>query len=122
MDNDPIWTIENLKRTCDESDTACEWSFIINPNIEYQAPTPCKYTTESLDGMPASMAVQDGMDCGPYHVSSSWSGQFGPDHGFTTLAIVDGEYRLVAFPSYSDEELKDGKVVVPDQGFVPHEF
>lgn len=123
--NDPkevTWTLQSVQRTCDEANMACAWSFIINPNEVYQAPTPCTYSTMGTESLPASMATQDGVYCGQYHVSSSWSGQFGPDHGFTTLAVVDEGNRLVAFPAYSDEDLKDGRVVVPDRGFVPHEF
>ncbi|KAK0613505.1 hypothetical protein B0T14DRAFT_393456, partial [Immersiella caudata] len=111
---EPSWTLESVRRLCDESDINCVWSFTINNHVEYQAPVPCKYNISSFDGIPASMSDQTGVYCGQYHITSSWSGQFGPDHGFTTLAVVDEEGMLVAFPAYSDEDLKGGMVVIPD--------
>jgi len=119
---DRVWTMQQFRRVCDDSDMNCEWSFTINTHRDFQAPTPCKYSIPALPGVPASMAEEMGADCGPFRVVSAWSGQFGPENGFTTLSVIDPEERLVAFPSYSDKQLEGGKVVVPDLEFVPHDF
>jgi hypothetical protein len=122
VSDEPSWTLESVRRLCDMADMNCAWSFTINNHVAYQAPTPCKYNVSSFNGIPASMSSLEGVTCGPYHVTSAWSGQFGPDKGFTTLAIVEVEARLVVYPAYSDEQLRGGAVVVPDMEFVPHAF
>lgn len=119
-ETEPQWTLENTLRVCTEDDTACEWFFTINTHHDNQAPTPCKYTVKGVEGTPASQHAQLGVSCGPYIIRSGWSGHFGPEHGFTTLSIIDVGNDLVLFPAYTDEQLKDGKVVVPDQSWAPH--
>ncbi|KAK5658677.1 hypothetical protein OQA88_2073 [Cercophora sp. LCS_1] len=116
------WTIENARRVCDETDSECTWSFIIDTHREGMAPVPCEFTTKSFEGAPASISPQHGEECGPYVITSTWSGQFGPDQGFTTLSVIDDAYRLVAFPAYTDSQLERGDVVEPNLDFVPHAF
>lgn len=113
------WTIHDLTRHCDDSDTVCGWSFIINTNCPSLAPTPCSFTIKSLGpGVPASRSPkhEKGQDelCGPYEVHSSWSGQFGPGQGFTTLSVIDGGNKLVAYPAYRDDLFGKDKTTVPD--------
>src|SRR4051812_1221727 len=66
------WTITNMKRTLDAADTVATWTFAINNG---QTTTPC---TEVVKGSPASQTNGGPVTCGPYTVTSGWSGQFGP--------------------------------------------
>lgn len=108
------WTIEQMVRTCDEADTSCEWSFNINTHTA--DPTECKY---SVTGTPASQAPNNGAQCGDFTVTSGWSGQFGPNNGFTTLSVVDYSNKLITWPAYTDVQLANGVVVTPDQSYGP---
>ncbi|CCC05433.1 hypothetical protein SMACR_09183 [Sordaria macrospora] len=113
------WTIHSLSRHCDDSDTVCGWSFIIHTNCPSLAPTPCSFTIKSLGpGVPASRSPKHAKDndelCGPYEVHSSWSGQFGPGQGFTTLSVIDAGNKLVAYPAYRDDLFRKEKTTVPD--------
>jgi hypothetical protein len=110
----PQWEIQCFTRTCNEKDTSCHVSFAIN--TQTSAPTSCSYT---VTGAPASRAPANGITCGPYTVSSGWSGQFGPENGFTTWAVVDQAKRLIAWPAYTDRELVNGEAVTPDKSFSP---
>jgi hypothetical protein len=49
--------------------------------------------------------------CGSYTVTSGWSGQFGAGNGFTVLAVKDTTANLIAYPSYTDNQLAGGAVV-----------
>jgi hypothetical protein len=98
----PQWAIENLSRVCNSSFTFCEWSFGING-------TPC---TLDVAGTNADEAVAGGpATCGPYTVTSGWSGQFGAGNGFTVLAVKNTGANLISFPSYTDAQLAGGAVV-----------
>ncbi|KAK3949488.1 hypothetical protein QBC32DRAFT_35693 [Pseudoneurospora amorphoporcata] len=113
------WTIHSLSRHCDDADTVCGWSFIIDTNCPSFAPTPCSFTIKSLGpGVPASRSPKHAKDedelCGPYEVHSSWSGHFGPGQGFTTLSVIDGGNKLVAYPAYRDDLFGKDKATVPD--------
>ena len=113
------WTINSLSRACDDTDTVCGWSFLIDTNCPSQAPTPCSFSIKSLGpGVPASRSPkhEKGEDelCGPYEVHSSWSGQFGPGQGFTTLSVIDNGSKLGAYPAYRDDLFGKGKETVPD--------
>lgn len=116
------WTIKNLRRTCDDKDMQCEWTFTINTHQVSQAPTPCKFVTWRFGEAPASQSPQFGAPCGPYRIGASWSGQFGQGNGFTTLSVKDENYRLIAYPAYTDKQLESGQVVKPDLSFAPHAF
>lgn len=113
------WTIHSLSRQCDDADMVCGWSFIVDTNCPSLAPTPCTFSIKSLGpGVPASRSPkhEKGLDelCGPYEVHSSWSGQFGPGQGFTTLSVIDGGNKLVAYPAYRDDLFEKEKGTVPD--------
>ncbi len=110
----PEWTIKSFKRTCNSADTSCTVSFSVDTHLA--AATPCTYT---VTGSPASQASTNGITCGPYTISSGWSGIFGPGNGFTTWSLVDWSKRLITWPSYSDAELAGGKVVTPDKSYAP---
>lgn len=57
------------------------------------------------------------MACEAYTIGSTWSGQFGPEQGFTTLSVVkDG---LIIYPAYKDTQLVDWVPVKPDQSYTP---
>ncbi|KAL2859074.1 hypothetical protein BJX68DRAFT_227769 [Aspergillus pseudodeflectus] len=107
------WTITNMKRVCNTADTKCTWTFGINNGA---ANTPC---TLVVNGTPASQTNGGPKTCGPYTVTSGWSGQFGPNNGFTTLAVVNQNSRQIVWPAYTDVQLKGGKVVKPDQAYTP---
>ncbi|KAL4877607.1 hypothetical protein BJY04DRAFT_221979 [Aspergillus karnatakaensis] len=107
------WTITNLKRVCTAADTKCTWAFGINNGA---ATTPCTYV---VNGSPASQANGGPGTCGKYTVTSGWSGQFGPNNGFTTLSVVNQDSRQIVWPAYTDAQVKGGKVVKPDQAYTP---
>ncbi|KAK4221282.1 hypothetical protein QBC38DRAFT_492362 [Podospora fimiseda] len=116
MADTPQWTIGSFKRTCNTQDTWCIYSFTL-PNIDDAATGfGC---THIVEGTPASRASINGQTCGPYTVSSAWSGQFGEDKGFTTFSIVHYAKRLIVWPAYADWEVKNGTVVVPDKSYAP---
>ncbi|KAJ4286171.1 hypothetical protein N0V88_008115 [Collariella sp. IMI 366227] len=110
----PQWKIKSFKRSCNSEDTSCDISF----SIDTQAvpTTSCSYT---VTGTPASRASTNGITCGPYTVTSGWSGQFGPENGFTTWSVVDWGKRLIVWPAYSDRELVNGVAVTPDKSYAP---
>ncbi|KAL8884189.1 MAG: hypothetical protein Q9215_007707 [Flavoplaca cf. flavocitrina] len=109
---DPQWTISSFLRTCNAPDTSCTYSFSIDTHAG--AATPCTYT---VGGGPASRAAYNSIQCGPFFISSTWSGQFGPNEGFQTLAVVQG--RTIVYPAYLDRQLVNGRVVSPDQSYAP---
>ncbi|GAB1321101.1 hypothetical protein MFIFM68171_11311 [Madurella fahalii] len=110
----PQWTINSFTRTCNADDTSCTISFGVDTST---APvTNCSYT---VTGAPASQAPTSGIACGPYTISSGWSGQFGPDQGFTTWSVVDRSLRLIIWPAYTDRELVNGVAVTPDKSYAP---
>ncbi|KAL2848416.1 hypothetical protein BJY01DRAFT_160001 [Aspergillus pseudoustus] len=107
------WTITNMKRVCNTGDTKCTWTFGINNGA---ANTPCTYV---VNGNPASQANGGPSTCGAYTVTSGWSGQFGPNNGFTTLSVVNQNSRQIVWPAYTDAQVKAGNVVKPDQSYTP---
>jgi hypothetical protein len=110
----PQWTIKSFKRTCNAADTSCTVSFGVDTHL---APvTDCSYT---VTGAPASRTSTSGITCGPYTISSGWSGVFGPGNGFTTWSLVDWSQRLITWPAYSDSELVNGVAVTPDKSYAP---
>ncbi|KAK3379050.1 hypothetical protein B0T24DRAFT_144615 [Lasiosphaeria ovina] len=110
----PQWTIKSFTRSCNAADTSCNVSFGVDTHLA--AVTNCAYT---VTGSPASQATTGGISCGPYTVSSGWSGQFGPGNGFTTWAVVDQAQRLIVWPAYQDRELVNGVAVTPDKSYAP---
>ncbi|KAL3468131.1 hypothetical protein BJX64DRAFT_246919 [Aspergillus heterothallicus] len=109
------WTLTSLKRVCNNPDTNCTWSFGITTGSNSTA-TDCTYVVE---GNPASKANGGPATCGHYIISSGWSGQFGPEDGFTTLSVIDEETRRIVWPAYTDKQLEGGQVVRPDQSYTP---
>ncbi|BCS21080.1 uncharacterized protein APUU_21512S [Aspergillus puulaauensis] len=107
------WTIESLKRECNDDDSKCTWTFGINPG---DGATDCTYEVE---GSPASEADGGPVNCGAYTVTSGWSDQFGPENGFTTLSVVNQDTREIVWPAYTDKQVDGGEVVVPDQSYTP---
>jgi hypothetical protein len=115
MAETPDWTIENMKRTCDQADTKCTWNFAVN--TKSGNPTSCTMVVKANGDTKASRAAGGPVTCGPFTVTSGWSGQF--VEGFTTLAVVDHSKRLIVWPAYRDGQLVNGKVVKPDQSYKP---
>ncbi|TFA99700.1 hypothetical protein CCMA1212_008509 [Trichoderma ghanense] len=111
----PEWTITDMKRVCNKADTKCTWTFGVDTHLA--AATPCTYVVKADAN--ASQASGGPVTCGPYTVTSSWSGQFGPNNGFTTFAVVDSAKKLITWPAYTDVQVKDGKVVSPNQSYAP---
>ena len=110
----PQWIIKGFKRTCNAQDTSCVVSFAVDTQTALA--TACTYT---VAGTPASRTSTSGITCGPYTISSGWSGQFGPENGFTTWSVVDWSKRLITWPAYTDKELVNGKAVTPDKSYAP---
>ncbi|KAI1461166.1 hypothetical protein F4805DRAFT_315731 [Annulohypoxylon moriforme] len=112
------WTIESLKRTCDDGDTSCVWTFGINTGEDGVAATSVtNYTVNATDSAPASRAIGQAQKFGNYTVTSTWSGQFGEGEGFTTLSVIDYDKGLIVYPAYKDTQLVNGQVVTPDQSY-----
>ena len=112
----PEWTIENLKRVCNSADTQCDWTFGVNTGVSGTKSTACTLTVK---GTKASQRNGGPAKCGDYTVTSGWSGQFGPDQGFTTLSVVNQAKKLIVWPAYTDNEVKAGKVVSPNKKYAP---
>ncbi|KAI1210667.1 uncharacterized protein F4807DRAFT_55122 [Annulohypoxylon truncatum] len=112
------WTIESLKRTCDDSNTTCVWEFGINTGEDGVATTSVSnYTVKASDSAPATQAIGEAQTFGNYTVTSTWSGQFGEGEGFTTLSVIDYNKGLIVYPAYKDTQLVNGTVVTPDQSY-----
>lgn len=115
MSAQTTWTIESAKRVCDKADTACNWTFAVNAGSAGK--TNCAFTTKKTGSTVASRAPNTGSTCGPYTVTSGWSGQFGEGQGFTTLSVVNRSKKQIAWPAYTDKQLAGGKVVTPNQSY-----
>ncbi|KAL8782462.1 MAG: hypothetical protein Q9213_005356 [Squamulea squamosa] len=108
----PQWTFKSFVRICNAANTSCNYSYTIDTHVG--AATPCTYI---VSGNPAARASYNNVKCGAFTISSNWSGQFGPNNGFQTLAVVNG--RTIAYPAYTDQQLINGNVVSPDQSYTP---
>lgn len=115
----PQWTIKSYTRTCDKADTSCTVKFSVDTKIAGEKVEPCSFTLKKTATAPASRAPIDGVTCGPYKVSSGWSGQFGEGNGFTTLSVVNFAKKLIVWPAYADSEVVNGKAVTPDKSYAP---
>ncbi len=113
----PQWKVKAFTRSCNAADTSCTVSFGID--TQTSPTTSCSYT---VTGSPASQTSTNGITCGAYTISSGWSGQFGPNNGFTTWSVVDWSKRLIVWPAYSDSELVNGVSVTPDKSYAPQTF
>ncbi|KAI0884671.1 uncharacterized protein GGS22DRAFT_145568 [Annulohypoxylon maeteangense] len=112
------WTIESLKRTCDDGDKTCVWTFNINTGEEGVSATSVdSYTVNATDSAPASRAIGQAQKFGNFTVTSTWSGQFGEGEGFTTMSVIDYAKGLIVYPAYKDTQLVNGQVVSPDQSY-----
>lgn len=116
-----LWTIQAARRVCDKYDTTCTWSFTISTNVASFAPVPCTVDIhyDSVNAIPASHNNVEKVPCGPYRVSAGWTGSFGEDNGFTTLAVVDEANKRVVFFAYADNQVAGGVAVVPDLQLAP---
>lgn len=110
----PEWTIVDFTRTCNKADTECTVSFAVDTHVS--PVTSCSY---KVTGAPASRTSTSGIICGPYTISSGWSGVFGPDNGFTTWSLADWSKKLITWPSYQDKELVNGVAVTPNKSYAP---
>lgn len=105
VENPGDWAVTYFKRKCNTANTKCTISCGIIAN-DGSPEAKCRYL---ITGNPASQASYGNVLCGPYAVSSGWSGQFGEGNGYTTLSMSkDGQ---IIYPSYTDAELAGGKVV-----------
>jgi hypothetical protein len=114
------WTIENMKRICNEEDTSCTWNFAINTHAEGVEPTDAEYIVEASGGLPASRAIGGTSEFGIFTVTSTWSDWQGDESlGWTTMSVIDKERGVLVYPAYTDEQLASGEVVEPDQSYIP---
>ncbi|KAL7930774.1 hypothetical protein V8C35DRAFT_312177 [Trichoderma chlorosporum] len=111
----PEWTITNIQRACNSDDTSCTWTFGVDTHIA--APTPCTFVVKATAN--ASLANGGPVTCGAYTITSGWSGQFGPNNGFTTFAVTDYNNKLIIWPAYTDVQVMAGTVVSPNQSYAP---
>lgn len=110
------WTMESAKRVCNKADTSCDWSFTVNAGGSSKR-TPCAFTVKKSGNTPASRSPGKATTCGPYTVTSGWSGQFGENQGFTTLSVSNKKADKIVWPSYTDKQLSGGKTVKPNQSY-----
>lgn len=110
----PTWTIQDFQRTCATDGTSCNYSYAINTN-DGSAATKCTYTVTGTSADPAARKAYQDVSCGNYRIGSTWSGQFGADHGFQTLSVING--AKIVYPAYTDAQLASGGVVKPDQSY-----
>ncbi|PHH62102.1 hypothetical protein CDD81_7595 [Ophiocordyceps australis] len=113
------WTIEQLQRKCDNKDSVCDWTFSVNTHEPNVKPTACKLTVKGAGSTVASRSNGGPVNCGPYTVTSGWSGHFGDGQGFTVLSVVDNKKHLIVWPGYTDKQVEGGEVVTPDQSYTP---
>ena len=99
------WTLRDFTRTCSG---VCTYDYTI---VTGQDATPCQYTAAG------PQASYNGVKCGAFTISSNWSGQFGPEDAFQTLVLVRDQETI--YPGYSDAELVNGRIVVPDKSYQP---
>ncbi|KAI0508296.1 surface protein 1 [Xylaria bambusicola] len=111
------WTLEKLVRVCDTADDSCTWTFDINTNEEGVKATACTYTVAATKTEPASQSSGGPATCGVFTITSGWSGQFGPDEGFTVISVVDYAKKLIAYAGYTDAMTTNGTTVDPDLTF-----
>ena len=109
MASGPQWTMQGFKRTCGGGVCTYDYSVLQNGKA-----TKCNY---QVKGNPATRASYNNVKCGPYTISSNWSGQFGDANGFQTLAVVNG--KQIIYPAYTDKQLVSGQTVKPDQSYTP---
>ncbi|KAK4225776.1 hypothetical protein QBC38DRAFT_251455 [Podospora fimiseda] len=107
-----LWTIHGLYRLCNPFDTICTWNFQIHNNVGRYAPVPCSLPVveNKEQGIPASRNHVENYKCGPFDLSSGWSGEFGEEKGFTTLTVADVRARLVVQCAFADGQVGGGKV------------
>lgn len=110
----PEWIIRDFTRSCNNRGTSCKVSFSID--TQTADPTECGFF---ISGALAIQSPTSGITCGPYTISSSWSGQFGPDNGFTTYSVIDWANHLIIWPAYSDSEVQNGVALTPDKSYAP---
>ena len=122
----PWWRITDYKRNCVGNvgaETSCTTTFAIETVLD-KTPFACTVTTAGKAGDPATRASFSGVSCGPngkFTFSSGWSGQFGNGNGFSTIAIVDNQEKVIVYAGYSDSEIPaDGSAVKPNKQVQPH--
>ncbi|OTB12990.1 hypothetical protein K445DRAFT_320494 [Daldinia sp. EC12] len=111
------WTITSLSRVCDAADTVCDWTFGIDTGDAATSVADVKYTVNASDNKPASQSRGGPVTVGDYTITSQWSDQFGAGKDFTTFSIVDNVRHFITFPGYDGSQVKNGKVVSPDQSY-----
>ena len=102
------WTLETLKRVCNEDYDKCTWSFGINTNEGANA-TACTYVVE---GEPANETPGGPVECGKFTITSGWD-----PNGFTVLSVIDYEIEQLIYAGYNETLVKGGKVVKPDRSW-----
>ncbi len=112
------WAMQGYTRSCDARDTMCRYSFsIVTPR---DSPQPCVLQARGQGNRQASRSPITNVRCGRYTISSQWSNSFGSSgEGFTILVVVDYSRRLVAYPTFTDRQLGNGRSVRPDQSYLP---
>ncbi|PHH91484.1 hypothetical protein CDD83_267 [Cordyceps sp. RAO-2017] len=116
----PQWTIVETKRVCDKTDSKCTWTFGINTHQDKVPVTACKHVVKGDKDVKASRVNgSPPSNCGDFTITSGWSGQFGEGKGFTTLSVVNNKENLIVWAGYTDNQVKEGKVVKPDQSYAP---
>ncbi|CAH0003457.1 unnamed protein product [Clonostachys byssicola] len=121
-DQNPLgeeWTIESMKRVCNDNDTSCTWTFRINTHAEGIKPTAVEYIVESANNTTASRSIGGPSKFGIFTVTSTWRDYFGLEGAWTTLSVIDYGRKVLVYPAYTDKQVQGGEVVKPDQVYVP---
>ncbi|KAK7914171.1 hypothetical protein PG985_011874 [Apiospora marii] len=100
------WTMRNAQRPCAQGNTACAWNFDIDTGGAF--PTQhCSFRT------PGPSASFGGVRCGDFRIGVGYNSE----GRFTVLSVVRA--GLVIYPGYTDQQLRGGHVVTPDQAYTP---
>jgi hypothetical protein len=114
------WTIENMQRRCTVTPrNECVWTFKINQHKEGVAPTDVRYVVNGTSAVLPSRSVGGPSKHGIFTVTSTWSDYFGVENAWTTMSVIDYKRGVLIYPAYTDKQLAGGKVVKPDQTYVP---
>lgn len=99
------WTMRNVQRPCAQGNAACAWNF----DIDTGAP-PTRHCSFRTPGPSASIG---GVKCGDFRIGVGYNSQ----RRFTVLSVVRA--GLIIYPGYTDQQLRGGRVVTPDQAYTP---
>ena len=96
------WTVENLSRYCSPDRTGCDYNFNLTASDDRQ-PQACTIIRENVKDAPLESWYNIPCDTdSPINVSWGYSAQFGADHAFAVMTVVNEEERAKAYFGVAD--------------------